>query len=662
MSKWWLIGLMLAIVAVAGRGPAAAAACFDDLALPLLLGTEGPDTLGGGPAAERICGLAGDDVLLGRGGDDWLSGDADADILTGGDGNDVLRGRAGPDQLSGDGGDDTLAGDAGDDSYVYRLGDGHDVIHDCWGNNVVRFEQIARNLGSATRDGNDLLLSLNAAATDGSVRVIDYFAGCRVRFAVDNQTNIVLIYADDLGYGDVGAYGETPIETPRLDQMAADGLQFLQFYSSSPHCPPARDALLTGRHTGHTWVRHGGKLPDTTETVADRLKAAGYVTGVFGKWGMSAMDGDMVTDGDPAAMGFDAFTGVLQHRDAHVYYLDSPADLASSTPAQPFYFDVRQHLYTIENGTTVSMTVSADQYVHDLYVDAAIDFIETHRGAPFFLYLPWTIPHAELAVPDDAIRALYLDAGGNSIFPETPYTPELDGYGYDRTIETPRANYAAMITRLDRDVGRLLDTLAAVGLAENTLVLFTSDNGPHDESGIDRDDPDMPFDSSGGLRGRKYELYEGGIRVPMLAYWPGTTAPGVVDAPAIGYDLFATLLDVAGAAEIPPTDGQTLLPLLRGEPYTPHDTYYWEAFTTTFAGQAVRQGDWKLVREGTQSASDPVYLYHIATDPGETVDVAADNCALVQQLKQQMNDMREDPVWNPDGIFSIVPLTIDTCP
>ncbi|NNC41862.1 MAG: sulfatase-like hydrolase/transferase, partial [Acidimicrobiia bacterium] len=362
--------------------------------------------------------------------------------------------------------------------------------------------------------------------------------------------NIVMIMADDLGYGDLGSYGQQYIKTPRLDAMAANGARFTEFYSGSPWCPPARSTLMTGQHGGRSFLRHVGWFPEGQQTIAKSLRDDGYSTALFGKWGLGQLSGQGLVGGSPIDAGFEEFTGYLSHRDAHAYYLDSPETPAESTPAHPYYSNLRQFLYTSSGTDVRPMMISPDRYTHDEFIDRSLDFIEEQRLEPFFLYLPVTIPHAELVVPPDEpgenLLGQYLNEDGTSIFPEIPYQPELDGLGYDRWNDKPRATYAAMVSRLDRDVGRIQDLIIELGLAEDTLIVFTSDNGPHDEGGIERLAGDFSFDSAGGLAGGKYHLTEGGIRVPALAWWPGTIAPGtVIDKQAALWDLAPTFAEMA---------------------------------------------------------------------------------------------------------------------
>src|SRR5688572_15891047 len=332
--------------------------------------------------------------------------------------------------------------------------------------------------------------------------------------------NIVLIQADDLGFGDIGVYGQKRFKTPSLDRLAREGTRFTQYYSGSTVCAPSRAALMTGLHTGHAWVRGNGDIPLRPEdvTVAEVLKDAGYRTAVIGKWGL----GTPGTTGQPDRQGFDYSFGFLDHRHAHRQFTD--------------------HLY--RNAERVAVDLERD-YVNDLFTKETEAFISRSDARPFFVYLSYTVPHAELRAPDDSMAAY------RGRFPEEPFTnakadaqqsgarPDGASLGY-RSQPTPRTAFAAMMTRMDRDIGRLLDLLRERDLDRRTLVLFTSDNGPHREGGADP----VFFKSSGGLRGIKRDMYEGGIRVPMIARWTGMVPAGrVSDHVWAHWDMLPTFAD-----------------------------------------------------------------------------------------------------------------------
>jgi len=452
------------------------------------------------------------------------------------------------------------------------------------------------------------------------------------------RPNIILIVADDLGYGDLGAYGQDRIRTPNLDRMAEEGLLFTQFYSGSTVCAPSRSVLMTGQHTGRTPIRGNEEvlpigqqpLPDTSVTIAEVLQEAGYATGAFGKWGLGAPG----SEGVPHRQGFDQFYGYIGQRRAHFYWpeflFESDRDSLRRVPLA---------------GNRVNDTSTPDfphpgsgpplergTYSHDAIMERALSFIDaqSRADAPFFAYLPVTIPHASVVAPDSAF-APYLDADGTSIFDETPFPG-------DHYTEQPRpkAAYAAMVTHLDRGVGRILDRLEARGVAENTLVLFTSDNGPHGEGGYQ---PEY-FDSNGPLRGMKRDLYEGGIRVPHLAWWPGRVEAGTTtDLPSYFGDYMQTFADLAGTSAPAATQSISFAPTLLGETarQATHDYLYWE-----FQGaQAVRQGRWKAVRDSIGGGTPE--LYDLDADSAESTDVAGQHPDIVERMRGLMDEAHRPP-------------------
>lgn len=433
-------------------------------------------------------------------------------------------------------------------------------------------------------------------------------------FSTAHPPNIVWIMADDLGYGDLGAYGQEVIRTPRLDQMANEGLRFTQFYAGHTVCAPTRSSLMTGLHTGHTRVRGnfsaatGDRVPlepqDTT--VAEVLQSAGYKTGLIGKWGL----GEPETTGIPNHKGFDYFWGFLNQARAHRYY-----------PEWVWENQERIILEGNQDGKT-------EQYVHDLQMEQAYDFISHHADSPFFLYLALQIPHAEMLVPEDAYEG-YLDGEGSSLFEEEPFP---DGRHYSPQA-MPNATYAAMVTRMDRDVGRLLDLLKQLEIDENTLVLFTSDNGPHAEGG---NDPEI-FNSNGPFRGIKRDLYEGGIRVPMIAWMPGTVPAGEVsDQVWTMWDFMPTAAELAGT--IPPEgiDGFSMTDALLNKPVEIERDLYWEFHGREFK-QAVRMGKWKAVRN---SLDRPIELYDLSTNPGEESNIADLHPDIVKRAENLFISLR----------------------
>jgi arylsulfatase A-like enzyme len=401
--------------------------------------------------------------------------------------------------------------------------------------------------------------------------------------------------ADDLGRGDLGAYGQRFIRTPNLDRMARDGMRFTDAYAASPVCAPSRASFMTGLHQGHARIR--GNMNRNNErvslkpedvTVAEVLKGAGYSTGIVGKWGL----GEPGTTGVPGLQGFDYFFGYLNQNHAHDYY--------------PEYLWRNDERVTLTKGT----------YSHDLFSQEALDFIRRERGSPFFLYLAYTLPHAN----NELTRKT---GNGMEVPSDAPYSHE--------SWSPQQRNYAAMVTRLDADVGKLLALLKELRIDEETFVLFTSDNGPQgkDEGGYDQ----TLFDSNGPLRGLKRELYEGGIRVPLLVRWPGRVRAGTTSAyPVTLCDLMPTAAALAGARVSSATDGVSLQSLLLGGRAPRRESLYWEFHEGGFA-QAVRMGSWKAVRKGVDGA---VELYDLKTDIGEMRNVAARHPALVRRAEDIM--------------------------
>jgi arylsulfatase A-like enzyme len=437
--------------------------------------------------------------------------------------------------------------------------------------------------------------------------------------------NIIYILADDLGYGDLGSYGQDRFATPRLDQLAGNGIRFTRHYAGSTVCAPSRSVLMTGLHTGHTPIRGNQEvrpegqwpLPDSAFTLAEGLKEAGYVTGAFGKWGL----GYPGSEGDPMNQGFDRFFGYNCQRYAHRYY--------------PAYLWDNSQKAGLE-GNDWSSTVT---YAPDLIQQHTIDFIRENRDTAFFVYIPMVIPHAELIVPDDDILQRYL---GN--FPETPYEgrPGAD-YGPEMQIsmycsqEYPRATFAAMVHRLDRYVGEIVDLIEELGLTESTIIMFSSDNGPHMEGGAD---PDF-FNSNGGLRGYKRDLYEGGIRVPFLVSWPGTIpAGGISDHPSAFWDVLPTLAELTGF-ELTEIDGISFLPELLGKDQQKHASLYWE-FHEQGGKQAILEDPWKAVRlQVGRDPFGPLELYNLETDPGEEHNVSDAHPDLTERFSRMMEEERQ---------------------
>jgi len=413
----------------------------------------------------------------------------------------------------------------------------------------------------------------------------------------EERPNIIFVLADDLGYRDLGCYGQPRILTPNIDRMAAEGVRFTQCYAGSPVCAPSRSVLMTGQHTGHTRVRDnfakkGGivvldngppqrrvGLEREDITVAQILKEAGYATGITGKWGLA----EPGTPGLPTRKGFDEWFGYLNQRRAHTYY-------------PPFLW---------RNEEKVLLQGNQDggrrQYSHDMFTDFALDFIRRHADEPFFLYLPYTIPHQEYDVPD-------LGPYGDEDWP-----PEAKAY-------------AAMVSRLDRDVGRIMEMLRDLGIYRSTVTFLSSDNGAaRTWDGI--------FDSGGRLRGTKGSLYEGGIRTPMVVHWPGHFPPGVSDAVWYFADFLPTAAELARAKPPEDLDGVSVLPTLLGrEQRLDRRCLYWEYYGGGFQ-QAVRFGNWKAIRRGER-----LELYDLARDLGETNDLAEENLNIVRSMLGRMDE------------------------
>lgn len=433
--------------------------------------------------------------------------------------------------------------------------------------------------------------------------------------------NIILIMADDLGYGELGCYGQALIATPHIDRLAAGGMLFSDAYSGCCVCAPARSVLLTGLHMGHTSVRSNpGGVPLLAEdvTVAELLQQHGYATGCFGKWGL----GDIGTDGVPWLQGFDEFVGYLHQAHAHYFY--------------PHYiYENARHLPLEGNAGDGRGTFS-----HDVIAERALRFIRTHRDRPFFCYVPFTIPHAEYVAPDDEIYARYSGRFAEVELPENSSRP-------GRLIRPaePHATLAAMITRMDRDVGRILRLVEELGLDEDTIVFFTSDNGAAAASWTDY------FRSGGPLRGAKRTFYEGGIRVPLLARWPGRIAAGSRSAHAWGFhDFLPTLLELAGAEPSATTDGISVVPTLLNAGTQPeHEYLYWElpryvadrgSFRDEVPAQALRLGRWKAVRPKPDGELE---LYDLGTDLAETRNLAGEHPEVLAQVQEHLRAARVPP-------------------
>jgi arylsulfatase len=443
------------------------------------------------------------------------------------------------------------------------------------------------------------------------------------------KPNIILFLADDLGYGDLGCYGQTKIQTPNIDRLAGEGMRFTQHYSGSPVCAPSRCVLLTGKHTGHAHIRDNREslpegqepIPARTVTLAKLLKAEGYATGLIGKWGL----GFPGSEGEPQRQGFDYFFGYNCQRHAHNHY--------------PTYLWRMGERLMLEGNEGKA---EGKQYAPDLLEREALEFIRVNKKTPFFLLYATTVPHLALQVPDDSLKEY------RGRWEETPYDG-AEGYFPQRY---PRATYAAMVTRMDRTVGRSVALLRELDLDGDTLVLFTSDNGStYDVGGYDA----AFFNGTAGLRAAKGSVYEGGIRIPMIASWPGSVAAKITTDHIAGFqDILPTLLEIAGAiSRIPPgMDGISCAPTLlqKGEQQQ-HDHLYME-FPSYGGQQMVRLGDWKGVRQNLMKNPEaPVELYNLADDIGEQDDVAAKYPPIVERIREIM--MKEHV---PLKVFPFAPL------
>ncbi len=421
--------------------------------------------------------------------------------------------------------------------------------------------------------------------------------------------NIIFVLCDDIGYGDLGCYGQEVIPTPRLDQLASESMRFTQCYTGSSICAPSRSVLMTGLHSGHTRVRDnfgivGGvgdqkRLPLEPEdfTVAEMLKGVGYATGITGKWGLGEPD----TTGIPTRKGFDEWFGYLNQRNAHTYYPP----------------------YLWHNEEQVVLKGNRDgrqgDYSHDMIFDFACDFIRNNSDGPFFLYLPWTLPHGRYEIPDA------------SAWDHKPWTD-------DEKV------YAAMITKIDTQVGQIVDLLRELAIEDQTLLFFGSDHGAARRW--------KAFDSCGALRGQKGTMYEGGLRTPMIVHWPGRIPAGTV-SDAVWYyaDFLPTVADVVGIDAPDNADGVSILPVLLGETQDIGERFlYWERFGGGFK-QAVRWKNWKAVRNPSPRLLDePLELYDLDNDIGEKNNVAEDHPDVIAEIERFMKDARTDSYNWPIGV------------
>lgn len=421
------------------------------------------------------------------------------------------------------------------------------------------------------------------------------------------KPNLIIILADDLGYGDLGCFGSKAIQTPNLDRMAAQGVRANQFYSGSTVCAPSRAALMMGLHTGRGYIRGNGEFPlrEQDVTLPQLLKRAGYQTGLFGKWGL----GDVNTTGSPDRKGWDYFAGLLHHVEGHY---QAPGIAWSSTPERP----VPSRINTRFGGMG-----------GDFYTEKALEFVRKQNDqSPFFMMLALPMPHAELYAPGPAMKR-YLDTNGNSKFsPEKPFVGSH--YGGQ---PMPKAAYAAMVSLIDDYVGQIMETLRQKGFDKNTIVMFSSDNGTHTEGGRTLADV-AEMGSSGPLRGVKRDMYEGGIRVPTLFWGNGLPQGAVSNSPAAFWDIVPTMTGLLGLTDVPPTTGISIWNHLKAGTPLPERPLYWE-FYEGGNFQAIRQGDWKLIRKALKDKPEVFELYNLASDVGEKTDLASQQPAVLERLK-----------------------------
>ena len=433
--------------------------------------------------------------------------------------------------------------------------------------------------------------------------------------ATRSKPNIIYILLDDAGYGDLSCYGQKHFKTPNIDRLAEEGIKFTQHYSGSTVCAPTRSVLMTGLHTGHTPVR-GNKeikpigqhpIPLSTFTLAEALKEKGYQTGAFGKWGL----GNPGSEGAPENQGFDRFFGYNCQRNAHTYY-------------PKWLFDNEKQI-----------SLDGKTYSHDLIMEEALKFIRSYQDGPFFCFLPVAIPHASMHVPEKYATPF------RKKFPQ--FKDKIGKYS-GPTVKNPAAMFAGMMTKLDEGVGQILEILKELELDQDTLVMLSSDNGPHREGGHM---PDF-FNSNGPFKGHKRDLYEGGIRVPLVARWPGKIKPGTVtNHVSAHWDIFPTLCEVTGKAIPQNIDGISFLPVLLGKNnQRQHKYLYWE-FHERSGARAIRLGNWKIVQRNLKrQPNPPIEIYDLSTDLGETKNLGKKKPELVKNALKIFKEAHEpSPIW-----------------
>ncbi len=436
------------------------------------------------------------------------------------------------------------------------------------------------------------------------------------------KPNIIYILADDLGYGDLSCNGQTHFQTPNIDQLAVEGMIFTQHYSGSTVCSPSRSVLLTGQHTGHTPIRGNkrdefGNWPMAADaiTIAEILKENGYSTGAFGKWGL----GYPGSEGDPNKQGFDEFFGYNDQTLAHNYY--------------PGFLNHNQDTIWLNDNNNGGIGSYAPNPIHK----QALKFMEDNKDKPFFMYYPSVIPHAELFAPEE-----YMEKYRGRFLPEKEFKGVDDGERFRKgpygSQTESHAAFAAMINLLDDQVGEIVAKLKQLGIENNTIIMFSSDNGPHVEGGAD---PDY-FDSNGIYKGYKRDLYEGGIHAPMIVWWPGKVQASTQTSHVSAFwDILPTIADIVGASSPENIDGISFLPSLMGkENQKEHDYLYWE-FHEKNGRLAIRQGDWKLIRYDVFTPEKTTTeLYNLPNDPGEEKNIAKENPEITTKLLTLLESAR----------------------
>lgn len=425
------------------------------------------------------------------------------------------------------------------------------------------------------------------------------------------KPNIIFILADDMGYGDAGCYGSKLINTPNIDALAKGGMRFTDFYAGSTVCAPSRASLMTGQHTGHIFVRGNGEVPLQADenTLPQILHQAGYVNGMVGKWGLGLAG----TSGAPEKKGWDFFSGHLHHIEGHFQHPDSA--------------------WQMVQGKSIKVAVPDKKYANEWFKDEAIRFMQENKSKPFFLYVSFTLPHAELNPPTQFLKP-YLNADGSSKF--APENAQPSGLHYGPQ-PYPKAAYAAMITQMDTYIGEIRFQLSKLKLDKNTIIIFTSDNGTHIEGGRTKQDALAFFKSSGPLKGVKRDLYDGGIREPFIVNWKSLVKSGTTNN-YVGafWDILPTLSEIAGLHKPAKTDGISFLPTLLAKPQQKHAYLYWEFIEGGYK-QAVRMDNWKAIRFYKDKAPVRTELYNLATDIRETKNVAEQYSNVVKKMEAIMD-------------------------